>query len=888
MKIIECKVNHVANPVGYEIKSPVFSWKVMEAKGKRQLSAKVRVSLAEDMTDCIVDTGFRTDIDSLGFKAEMELLPRTRYYWDVTVRTDAAEETPSAVRFFETGKMNEPWAAKWISCEQQPMTAEGNTQGAFERHPVFLKRIQVHGKPRNARLYVCGLGLYEAYCNGKKIGVECLTPYCNNYNRWLQYQTYDITEQLAESGGTAELAILLGKGWYCGRFGFNDPLGQGYYDHHWRLIAELHMAGEDGSETVVGTDKTWEVRRSNICFSNIYDGEQVDDTLEAPAAEPVIVCSKKARGKGCPGRDEMPKGALCGRFSLPVTVHEAFRPIALLRTPAGEQVLDMGQNFAGVFRLHVNEPKGAKIRLQFGEILQSGNFYRENLRSAKAEYVYVSDGTEKDIIPHFTFYGYRYAKVEGIRDLHIEDFTGLALYSGIEETGRLSTGSDLVNRLISNVRWGLKSNFVDVPTDCPQRDERMGWTGDAQVFSATACYLADSFAFYAKYLHDTATEQLDAGGKVCDVIPSVGNTGTSSVWGDASCIIPWNLYRFYGDIGILENQYESMKSWVNYVRKLDDKDHAWGRMFHYGDWLALDHPSGKADEVMGGTDVDFIANVYYMGSAEIVSEAAALLGRDADARRYRLLAGKLRRFIGDEYYSKNGRCCMDTQTALLLTLKYHLSGDEKRIREALKKRFERSGGKLQTGFVGTPILCGILSDNGMVDLAYELLLNEEYPGWLHEVKLGATTIWERWNSVLDDGSISSTGMNSLNHYSYGSIAEWLFAHGAGIRQREGDSGFRHAYLAPELNGKLRSLRAEYDSPSGTYKTEWKILDENHVELRVTVPFGCEAALLLPHASASVFANRSNPLFSRVENGACLLAAGEYAVVYETDAPLCIS
>ena len=385
------------------------------------------------------------------------------------------------------------------------------------------------------------------YVDEKRVGDEYLTPYSNDYNEWVQYQTYDVTEEVSKQG---MLRVLLGNGWYKARFGFSAFEDKGFYGNEWKLIAELHLTYADGSEEVIGTDESWQVRCSKIAFSNLYDGEHRDDTLSELPLEKAVFC-------------EAPKGELTERMSLPVTIHETFEPKELLHTPAGELVFDMGQEFTGIFKLHVNVPAGTKVHVQTGEILQRGNFYNDNLRSAKSEYIYISDGTEMDLVPHFTFYGYRYVKIEGIPDLKKEDFTGLSYYSNITATGWMKTGSDLVNQLISNVRWGLKCNFVDVPTDCPQRDERMGWTGDAQVFSPTAMYLEDTYAFYAKYLYDMAKEQSVLGGKVPHVVPSCGVEDAACVWGDAACIIPWNLYLFYGDKSILEDQFVSMKSWVS-------------------------------------------------------------------------------------------------------------------------------------------------------------------------------------------------------------------------------------------------------------------------------------------------------------------------------------
>ena len=661
--------------------------------------------------------------------------------------------------------------------------------------------------------------------------------------------------------------MLLGNGWYKARFGFHAHENKGFYGNEWKLIAELRLEYEDGTEEVIGTDESWKVRRSRITFSNLYDGEWQDGTLEEMPLEAVWLC-------------EAPKGGLTDRMSLPVTVHEVLEPIELIHTPAGEQVFDLGQEITGLFTLKVHEPKGTKIHIQTGEILQQGNFYNENLRTAKSEYVYISDGEEHILTPHFTFYGYRYVKVQGISELKKEDFRGVALYSSLERKGNLRTGHALVNRLIENIRWGLKGNFLDVPTDCPQRDERMGWTGDAQVFSATATYLKDTYAFYAKYLYDMAKEQSAMDGKVPDVVPSAGIDSTACVWGDAACIIPWNLYLFYGDQSILEDQFESMKSWVDYVRRVDGDNHGWRYVFHYGDWLALDNLNQTAEQVMGGTDEEFIANLYYAVSAGLVADAAKVLGKEAEEQEYRKLSREQFDIVKKEYYSVTGRCCIKTQTALLLTLKYHLSDNEELVKSQLRKLFDDNGGKLRTGFVGTPLMCNILSDHDMDDIAYGLLLNEEYPGWLSEVKLGATTVWERWNSLLPDGTISGITMNSMNHYSYGAVAEWMFRHMAGINTMDASPGLRRVSIQPVLNWELGMADASYDSASGTYRCAWKLTDPEHVELTVSVPFGGKAELYLPLAPKSVMEEKDNPMFGNVQEGVCMLEAGEYSVSYQ--------
>lgn len=852
MKIYDAKVNHLTNPLGFYMDRVSLSWKVEGAKGKKQESARIVVAADPKMEQVLFDSGFTKDADSLGYEVKLELTSRTRYYWTVTVISDAGEEAVSDVQWFETAKMDEAWTGKWLTCNSSE-----------KRHPYFNKQIVPSKDVAKARLYVTGLGLYEAYIDGEKVGDEYLTPYSNNYDRWIQYQTYDVTNQIRDGG---KLSVLLGNGWYKGRFGFSAREEKGYYGNEWKVIADVVLTYADGSEEVIGTDETWTVTRSNITFSNLYDGEQVDDTLEALPEEKPVVC-------------EAPKGTLSARRSLPVVAHETMIPRELLHTPAGEQVFDMGQNFAGIFTLRVKEPKGTKIHIQTGEVLQQGNFYNENLRTAKSEYIYISNGEETVIRPHFTFYGYRYVKVEGVSNLKIQDLTGYAIYSDLEMTGDVSTGNDLVNQLVSNVRWGMKGNFVDVPTDCPQRDERMGWTADTQVFVPTATFLADTYAFYSKFLYDMYTEQQDLDGMVPDVVPSAGVHSCSSVWGDAACIIPWYVYQFSGDKKILADQFDSMKAWVDYIQQLDGDDHAWRRHFHYGDWLALDNPSGKVDEVMGGTPVEYIANIYYAASAGLVAKAAQVLGYEKDQKKYQALCDEQFEEVKKEYFSLTGRCCINTQTALLLALKYDLTKNVELTIQMLKELFSASGGKLKTGFTGMPIMCPVLSENGMNDQAYKLLLNEDFPGWLHEVKLGATTVWERWNSLDDNGNISSTGMNSLNHYAYGSILEWVFRYPVGFGVSEKHPGSRHMEIAPVVSEKLKKAGGYYDSPAGKYACAWEITEDRQMRFSVSIPFNATAEVTVPMATEEVLNDQRNPLFADVRDGICHVGAGEYEVMF---------
>ncbi|MBR4458976.1 MAG: family 78 glycoside hydrolase catalytic domain [Clostridia bacterium] len=816
MKIIHCRTNHLVHPMGFRLDQPVLSWQVVESAGKRQTEARLRVWQGDDLA---WDTGWTDRLDSLGVTVPLTLAPRTRYSWAVGVRSDAGEEAESARTWFETGKMDEPWQAKWLVCPQG------------DRLPIFHRSIPRHINLRRARLYICGLGLYEARINGVRVGAERLTPYCTDYTVWKQVITHDVTPLLREGG---ELSVMLGEGWWSGRFDHTSKPGDpGVYGHDLRLAAELWLEDEDGRCEVIATDEQWTVTRGRITFSGIYDGEHRDDTLRETEPVPATVSDEPLTG-------------LEDRLSPAVRVQEELRPVALLHTPAGETVLDIGQNHAGIFRLRVHEPAGTKIRLQFGEVLQNGCFYRDNLRTAKAEYRYVSDGEEHELVPAFTFYGYRYVKVEGIRDLKPEDYTALVLYSEMDAIGALSTGNEKVNRLIENAAWGMRSNFIDVPTDCPQRDERMGWTGDANVFSETACFLRDTTAFYRKYLRDTRAEQDTNGGAVPFVIPAFGRSEACCVWGDATCVIPWNVWEASGDLSILREHYPAMRAWIDWVENVDGKDHGWRQRFHFGDWLALDHPDHDPVNPLGGTDEGYIADAAWLESVRITGRTAALLGDVEGMARCRALAGRILRGLREDYFTPGGRCAVNTQTGLLLALSLGLAEKPEVVLAQLDKLFAQTKGKLQTGFVGTPILCRTLSENGRNALAVSLLLREEYPGWLYEVNLGATTVWERWNSLDPDGTVSSTGMNSFNHYAYGSIVAWMVRCLAGLQPAQ--PGYRKAILRPMPDARLGSLNLRLRSAAGVWCVRWTCAENGAFHLEAEVPFGAEANLVLPEGA----------------------------------------
>lgn len=856
MKIIQMKVNHMVKPIGYHMEKAVLSYKVTEATGKKQTKARICISLSDDMESLVFDSGFQIDINSIAYEVPLELSPCTRYYWTVTVYTDVEGEAAiSETSWFETGKRGAPWEGKWICSDL-------NT----ENHPAFYRDFDIRKEIKVARLYICGLGMYEAYINNTKVSEECLTPYCNSYDKWLQYQTYDITQMIKMSADN-RIEVILGDGWYKGRFGLKDS--KNIYGNFAVLIGELCITYTDGSVEVIPTDFSWSAKKSKIIESSIYDGEVYDESWDESVAYPVYLYQK-----------EMPE--LSERYSPAVRVKEELKPVQQFHSPKGELILDMGQNMAGWFTLRVKETRGARIKLSFFEILQEGCYYRDNLRTAKQEYLYISDGEAHIIRPHFTYYGYRYVMVEGIRELEKDDFKGLVLYSDLEQTGSLTTGNEMVNRLILNALWGQKCNFIDVPTDCPQRDERLGWTGDTQVFSATACFQMDCYGFYRKYLHDMYEEQKTYSGLVPNYIPSFNEVSCSSVWGDAATIIPWNLYLFYGDKMILEDQFNSMKAWVDFITEEDGDGEGWRNHYHWGDWLALD--SGSDNAYMGKTDNGYIAMVYYYHSTLLVAKAARIIGKEKEADKYRDLSQKILTEIRDEYFTKKGRLSIATQTGYILALYYNLAPNRERIQKEFRHQMQLDGDKLKTGFVGTPLLCNTLSESGFTDLAYSLLLEEGYPGWLYAVKLGATTIWERWNSVLPDGSMNPDGMNSLNHYSYGAVVEWIYRYVAGINPVEEDPGFRTVKLCPQPDYRLGMAEAVFDSPVGIYKSKWEITKEGRLVLDVVIPFGAKAYLKIPYAPASMKETFNSAVYSE-EGCEVYLESGVYHIDYEPTIPM---
>lgn len=842
MKIKNLRTNHFTEPLGMELNKPVFSWVAEDTVSKKQEAAQITVTTEAGLP--VYDSGKREDISSLGFEAPIALSPRTRYLWNVTVWGDGGDSAQGS-SWFETAKENEAWSARWIAADFEDK----------ETHPLIAKDFTIDKKLKSARLYVCGLGIYEAELNGKKAGDEYLLPGYHSYDAALEYQTFDVTSLIKQGENT--IGFALAPGWYKGDIIFDRY--HNLYGDTMQLICELHIETEELEHQVIISDDSWKSYPSPVVFSNIYDGEHFDaGKIISGWSEPG--CEAEARGVLI-----RPDGTekLVARRGPKIVKKQEFAPVEILHTKRDEIVLDFGQNMTGWVEFNLHEPSGTEIKLSYGEVLQDDCFYRDNLRSAKCEYIYISDGQKTRTRPHFTFYGFRYVKVEGITNVCAKDFTACHIRSDIDPIGWIETDNPRVNRLFLNAMWGQFDNFLDIPTDCPQRDERLGWTGDAAIISATACKNLYMPAFFHHFMINVALEQEYLDGSVPFFVPTPkpendkdafwlkNNKDGCAIWSDVATMMPWAVYENYGNLSLLKDEYPTMKKWVEHIRRhdrLDGDRGLWLRGHQLGDWLALDKEDAEdSQNPFGATSLPYTATVFYYYSTLLTAKAAKALGNLKDFEEYDALKEKIKKSLIQEYFNQDGSFKITcTQTACVLSLFFQLYPDGKRdeVLNQLKQRIEAKGFHLDTGFCGTPFLCRALSDNGANDIAYTLFLNDDFPSWLYEVKMGATTVWERWNSILPDGSISGTGMNSLNHYAYGSIMDWMYRNVCGINPCEEAPGYKKAILRPMPDPRLRRASMHMDTASGRYELEWKY-DGDNISYTITVPFDCVADFIMP-------------------------------------------
>ncbi|MDQ6761586.1 MAG: glycoside hydrolase family 78 protein [Bacteroidota bacterium] len=838
VKVQNLRTENLTNPLGVDATTPMFSWQLISGKRNVMQSAyeiKVLVNNSSVWNSNKITSGQSLYVPYAGSALQSD----KKYTWQVRVwDNDNKVSAWSSPASFQIALLNKnDWKAKWI----EPGYVEDSV---MRPSPVFRKEFSTNRKIISATAYITAHGLYEAQINGARIGEAYLTPGWTSYNNRLQYQVYDVTSLV--KNGVNTIGVTIGSGWYRGTLawgGNKNSYGKDIY-----LLFQMNIIYSDGSEDFIVSNDNWKSSTASIRYSEIYNGEIIDNR-------------KDKKGWMLAGYDDSKwSGVKVENFSFdnllathnePVKKHETFKPLRIFTTPKGEKVMDFGQNLVGWVVLKVNGRAGDSITISHAEVLdKEGNFYTDNLRAARAQDTYILKGGGEEIFePHFTWHGFQFIKVEGYPgELKPENFTAVALYSDMKPTGTFSSSNALVNQLQHNIQWGQKGNFLDVPTDCPQRDERLGWTGDAQVFSRTATFNMDVNNFFAKWMKDVAADQYTTG-SVPFVVPNVlgPNSGGSAGWSDVATIIPWNIYLAYGNKKILEQQYASMKDWVEYMHGKSNEN-LWNTGFHFGDWLFY-RPADDNDGRAAVTDKYLIAQCFYAHSTQLLINAAKVLGKTADVESYSALLQKIKDAFVKEYMTPNGRLVSGTQTAYVLALNFDMLPEALRTQAAkrLADNIASYGNHLTTGFLGTPYLCEVLTRFGYNDVAYKLLLQDTYPSWLYPVKMGATTIWERWDGEKPDSTFETPGMNSFNHYSYGAIGDWMYRKMVGLDTYEDGVGYKHIKIQPHIGGGFSNASASLQTLYGRLSNAWKV-DGNNTLMDVEIPANTTATVYVPAAN----------------------------------------
>ncbi len=675
----------------------------------------------------------------------------------------------------------------------------------------FMQRLNTRGEIKRATLNITTLGVYYATLDGVRIGDFILAPGFTSRKR-VQCQSYNITKSV-RNGSLLEISVA--DGWYKGKINFGTD--EGGPEKKKALKAQIIIEYKNGKRDIISTDESWLVKQDTVRYAELYDGEIVDANFEDSYVNAVAY-------------NDAPRVDVVKQQGVYIKEQERLSPLSIFKAPNGDTIIDFGQNLTGYFEFWVNAKKGDRVEFTVCEVLDKhGNFYNENYRDAKARFEYICKDGYNCYKPRLAFWGFRYMRVDAFPcEITPDNIKAIIVHSDIKRTGYLHSSSPLLNQLFSNIVWGQKGNFLDVPTDCPQRDERQGWTGDATVFSRTASYNYDVEQFFTKWLTDL---RLDQGkkGNIPNIIPQTicwdwsTTENTGAVWGDASTIIPYQMYLTYGSKNILKRQYTSMCKYIKYITDHTKTKYLWTGCDQFGDWLGLDAPAGS---YRGSSNEDFIASVFYAHSTSLVYKVGKILNKNVDKYKslYERILAKIRATF-TEY---------KTQTECALALYFDIATDKKSVAKQLATMIKENGNKLKTGFVGTPYLLHALSQNGYAQVAYDLLLQEQFPSWLYSVKQGATTIWEHWDGKNEDGDFWSYRMNSFNHYAYGSVADWVYIEACGIHTVEDKPGFEEVLISPIPTDKLDHLSARIDTRYGTIISKWYHF-ENKVRYEITTP-----------------------------------------------------
>lgn len=848
------RCDYLATPLGIDTTQPRLSWE-LDSPHRAQRQTSYRILVASSSATLAYGQADLWDSGPVASSASNQIVysgsplhSRQRCWWSVQVWDADGQPSLIATSWWEMGLLRvSDWQGTWITMVDLPPSPD-DALPALRPSPYLRKPFHVAKPVAQARLYATARGLYSAHINGQRVGTALLTPGWTDYHTRIQYQTYDVTA-LVQSGPNL-LGAVLGTGWHAGYVGFNS--GHSFYGTDPHLLAQLVITYSDGSHEIIATDSTWRASIGPILFSDLLMGESYDarraltgwDTsaFDASAWTPV---------RSTPLASE----ALVADRAEPVEVLQQRPPQTITARPDGIQIVDMGQNMVGWVRLHAQADAGTQVRLRFAEMLNpDGSLYTANLRSARQTDVFTLSGGADICEPHFTFHGFRYVEVSGYPGpLSPAAITGVVVGSATPESGQLTTSHDLVNQLQSNIVWGQRGNFLSVPTDCPQRDERLGWTGDAQIFVGTACWNADVAAFFSKWMIDLTDAQAEDGAfpNIAPCLPDGRLHRGAPAWGDAGVIVPWTLYTMYGDIRLIERHYDAMAHWISFIDTANP-DHIWRnqRGPDFGDWLALDTAS-PSEKFVSGTPNDLLATAYFAYDTGLLARMADAIGRTADAERYRALRDQIVSAFHAEFVQPDGRLAGDTQTAYALALFMDLlSPDLRRLAgEHLARTLAERDGHLSTGFVGVGYLCPALTASGRSDLAYDLLVKETFPSWGYSIRHGATTIWERWDGWTAERGFQDVGMNSFNHYSLGSVGQWMYEHMAGIQPAS--PGFAAIRIHPQIGAPLRQVAAVYRSLRGPIASEWRRTDDT-LALTVHIPANTTAEIWMPtNDSASV-------------------------------------
>lgn len=810
----------------------------------------IRFSLSSDrqntaMAQARVKVGeWERTVDSqLDICYDGELIPFMRYPVEITA-CDNHGESAVAASSFQTGRLGLPWEAKWIT-DQSHTPPKGQSPLPMTFHKGFSA-----GKPV-ARAYVTAtaIGIFELSLNGQTVTREYFAPGFTSYKNSLQYVLYDVTDLIQAEN---ELLAVVGGGWAVGRFTYESK--SQITAKRQAFLMELFIEYADGSRQKLLTDESWRVTMGgNHRFGDFYDGESYDATVELDQA------AWKNADVTKPGFTPR----ITARYGCPVTAHETFVPIETFTAPSGETIYDFGQNFAGVVRLEIDGRRGQVITVRHAEILSEGELCVKSLRTAKATLTYICTDGKQVYSPKLTYMGFRYAGIRGIAPESIR-VSAQALYSKIEEVGAFECSDPLINQLQSNIIWSGKSNFVDIPTDCPQRDERQGWTGDISIFASTACYLFDLSRFLDKWLADLRYEQGRFGG-IPLVVPKQGNsapTVSTACWGDSCILVPWAEYLARGSKALLEKQYPAMKKYLRSVKRwaalfsIGRRRYIWRLLFQFGDWCA---PEGGIRDWMAKGP--WIATAYFAGTAAILQGIAGILGKEQDAAYYGKLCQKICEAFRRVFCGQDGRLMREFQTGYVLPLYFGMTGgrEKETMAERLNELVKANGYHLSTGFAGTPFLLFALADSGYADTAYKLLLQDSCPSWLYEVKAGGTTLWEEWDALRPDGSVNMDNLNgsdvegensmvSFNHYAYGAVGDFLYRRVAGIEATAG--GYKAFAIKPLPGGGLTWAKGRHKTPYGTIVSAWRI-EDGTFRLHVEIPVSTTCTLTLPSGKTQI-------------------------------------